>query len=187
MKKLAILGPLGLLVVSSAHAQTNPFSVRVGYSYLTNSSASDLGKQSGYLVGLGYDFFEFKKDRIKLTLDVDWEDHDGNGNKIETGTAFIDARVPFSKGMGMGMKSPEFYWGVGAGVVRSLVSYGTSTNTGSSIISSTNSSTTYNGGAEILLGARITKMFSAEFYYKFLESNSGVQPSTAGIVFSAHF
>jgi hypothetical protein len=70
MKKLAILGPLGLLVVSSAHAQTNPFSVRVGYSYLTNSSASDLGKQSGYLVGLGYDFFEFKKDRIKLTLDV---------------------------------------------------------------------------------------------------------------------
>jgi hypothetical protein len=190
MNKFAIVAPVGLLVVASSFGQElKPFTVRVGYDYLTNSNASDATKQSGYTVGIGYDFYHIKSMHAKLSLDVDFSDHAGNGNKIETGSALIVARAPFSPG-GMS-KGPDFYYGIGAGVVRTFVGASSTQtiNTGSSTTTTTSntSSLAYVGGGEILLGCRFTKDLSAELYWRVHSNNSGVDTDSAGIVVGFHF
>lgn len=184
MKSAILVLPLTLLAVASAKAQiANPYTVRLGYSYLLKSDSSDLTKKSGYTVGLGYDFLELKEANVRIGADLDFYTHAGNGNKIEVASLQLVGRKPLN----LGVKGVEFYGGLGAGLYRSLVSYDTTSNTGSTVTTTHQSSNVFLGGAQIMFGATYEKSYSLELVYKLVKNNTGVDTNTLGIVAGYHF
>ncbi|MDR3692633.1 MAG: outer membrane beta-barrel protein [Fimbriimonas sp.] len=185
MQKLAVIGSLGLLATVSAQAQTNPLSLRLGYSWLPNLSTADITGSHGYTVGLGYDLPGIPGIPFKLSVDADYSIHNGHGNDLHTGSLMLVGRTAFP-GMGNG-KGPGLYYGLGLGVLRNSTSYSTTVVGGSGTTTSKTSSTTYTGGAEILLGLNVNANSQVELSYRISPSSSGVQPTSLGLVYAYHF
>lgn len=182
MKRLAAIGPVGFLIVSGANAQSNPFTVRGGFSYAYEKSGSGAGEASGYTFGIGWDFHEFKASHTRLGVDLDFSNNDLRGNKIETGSLQLVARMPLALSKGL-----KFYGGVGAGVYNSFVRTSSSVFTGSQTITTSASSTQASIGGELLLGVTIDEHWGLEAFFRLTQVNSGVEPNTIGVVAAFHF
>jgi len=182
MKRLAAIGPVGLLIVTGAYAQTNPFTIRGGYGYAFEKGANGSGDASGYTLGLGWDFWQQKATHTRVSLDLDWSNNDLRGDKIETGSLQVVGRMPLGIGKGL-----HFYGGLGVGAYHSFVGGSTSTFTGSQTITTSFSNTETEIGGELLLGVRIDEHWGLEAYYRLTEVNNGVEPNTIGVVASFHF
>lgn len=182
MKRLAAIGPVGLLIVTGAYAQSNPFTIRGGYSYAYAKSGSGAGEASGYTLGLGWDFLELKGSHTRLGVDLDFSNNDLRGKKLETGSLQLVARTPLLHTKGL-----KFYGGGGLGVYNSFVNTSKSVFTGSQTIVTGSSSTQASLGGELLLGVTINEHFGLEAYFRLTSVNSGVEPNTIGVEAAFHF
>src|SRR5690242_18431327 len=116
--------PLLISVAGVASAQDiHPFSVRGGWSYLTNKDSRDATNNSGYTIGASYDIQPKYlggmggSSNNRFSIDVDWDSHRGNGNLMESGALQLVVRSNIS-GMGMGAVQKggtNLYLGAGLG------------------------------------------------------------------------
>ena len=114
MKITSILTPLGLLVAVGAQAQSTPlpWTFRAGFSGLANNNSQSFTKFPGATVGLGYDLSHYRQG---LSVDLNFDAHANQGNKIESTSAMLAYRIPFS---GVPDSSgAQNYFGFGFGAV----------------------------------------------------------------------
>ncbi|MBS1716436.1 MAG: hypothetical protein JSS72_01740 [Armatimonadetes bacterium] len=175
MKKATLilaLSSLSILAVAN-DAMPKTFTIRAGYSYLANKDARDLTSTSGFIVGVGYDLSGMMKgmgaNGTNVSLDVDYDYHNGNSNKISNLSAQIVGRFPFSQETKKG--GTNFYGGIGAGVFDTQVPGQTKANI----------------GGTVLVGADMGGQFSLEASYRLVASTNGVTPATINFTIGMKF
>ena len=186
MKGIVVATPVGLVLCATAHAQTlpNPYTVRIGYSSLTDGTARDTTKASGYTFGFGYDFGDLNGHGL-LSLDLDFDVHRGNGNKIESAALMLVGRLPFSQHQSKEGLQP--YYGLGVGISRSFVDFTSSTVSGSSTTITNMRSIEYKACAELLIGAKVAKKTTVELFYRVGAQAEGIKAGTVGLTVGVHF
>lgn len=188
-KATLITTPLLISVAGIAAAQDNgshPFSVRAGYSYLANKDTRDATSNSGFTVGASYDLQSkymggMGAGNNRVSIDVDWDSHRGNGNIAETGSLQLAVRSA-AQGKMAGGFAP--YFGASVGMFRNH--YRVSTTSVSAVVT-TNSATKNVFGGSVLVGANISQQAFIEIAYRLSGSVDGVKFDTINAVVGVHF
>lgn len=179
MKKILILSTLTLAIPVVALAQdtkvANPFSVRAGWSYLTNKDARDATSAGGFTLGVGYDFWAGRSGE-RYSVDVDYSQHSGNGNKLDAWYFQLAVRAPF-QAMNTAMNSNQvsFYYGAGLGVFDFRASGG-----------GFSESRTRFGGS-LILGAKVSPNAAIELFYRISDKIDGADVNSLGILLNVKF
>ena len=190
MKKATLITtPLLISVAGVACAQDaniHPFSLRGGFSYLSNKDSRDATNNSGWTIGGSYDLSGkymagMGGNNAKVSIDVDFDSHRGNGNTIESGALQIAIRSSMTSGMGKGMGAP--YFGASIGAFRNHISAST---TVSSVVTS-NSDTKTSLGGSVLVGFNFAQNAFLEVSYRFSGSVDGVRCDTINAAIGIHF
>lgn len=190
MKKATLITtPLLLSVAGVACAQDagiHPFSIRGGYSYLANKDSRDATNNSGWTVGGSYDLSGkymagMGAGNAKVSIDVDFDSHRGNGNTIESGALQIAVRSAMTTG-GKGMGAP--YIGASVGAFRNHIS---TTSTSVSSVVTTNSDTKTVLGGSVLVGMHFAQNAFVEVSYRISGTVDGVRCDTINAAIGIHF
>lgn len=178
MKKLTLILALSSISVAAMAqtAKTSGFTLRAGYSYLADKTARDATSNSGFLVGIGYDLQNMKGmnygSNAKVSIDVDYDYHSGNGAKISNWSGQLVGRFPFSQTPNKGM---NLYGGLGIGVFRTEAGATGATTTKTTI------------GGTVLVGAWLSEQVSLEASYRIASSVNGNKPSTINFAVGFRF
>lgn len=169
-----LFAPVALNVASAQPVEPKtPYTLRVGYAYLSDKDARDATNDSGYSVGLSYALGKLVKNANgSVSVDLDFTRHAGNGNKIETWSLLGVYRAPLS---------PQFYYGVGAGLANTLASQGAI-----GAAPAISERQTVLAGV-ILVGAPVGENGSLELSYRLQGKVSGVTANTFALTYGYRF
>jgi len=185
--KMMILGLLaGGLFVSSgaAKAQTttvpvqNPWAVKIGALFPTNSSGSRNGGSAQLSVGADYSFE--KTTAENPTIPEVYFDYNGgsrNGGHVDTYALGIGLRAYGNHPAGANQQGVSPYVGLGIGAYYTDLKNGTTGRSGTST----------DIGGKIFAGLDFTSNWFAEVNYQFIPSHDGVNPSGIGLQVGARF
>ena len=177
MTKILLASSIAFAIPVMALAQDthpdNPFTVRAGFSYLTDSTARSVTSDFGWTIGGSYDFLKGKSNE-RYSIDVDYGEHRANGFDIVTWSFQLAVRVPFTGGAAtMDNSNVSFYYGAGIGLFEHHFS-GTSASSGNfsrdkGVL-----------GGTLLLGAKFSQNASLELFYR-ISDDIGPNVNTVGL------
>jgi len=187
-----VFAPVALNMAPAQMGQPKtPYTVKIGYAYLSDKSSRDATSTSGYSVGLSYNLGKLAKDAPgTFAVDLDFTKHSGNGNKLENWALMGVYRAPFAS---------QLYYGVGLGLSNTLVSQGVGTTSafltrevqgsggGGGVGAGSISERKTVFGGVILVGSKVSENGSLELYYRFQSSVSGVNANVLGLTYGVHF
>ncbi len=187
LKKLNLIAiPLLISVAGIASAQdTHSLSIRAGFSYLANKDSRDATSNSGWTAGLSYDLQSkylggAGAGNNKVSIDLDWDSHNGQGNTIETGALQLAVRSAATTDTGgrhhrNAAYNSTPYFGAGIGAFRNRISGGGASDTKT------------NFGGSVLVGMNFSQNSYVELSYRISGSIDGVRCDTIDAVVGMHF
>lgn len=184
-----------MLSLAQSTRPLQPFSLRAGVSYLTDADARRSTSNTGFTIGGSYDFFQGKASE-RYSLDVDYNQHSGNGNKLDSWAFQLAVRAPFEQGETAGKTS--FYYGAGLGFFRHRSTGSTTTTTtgggggggGTQIAYPAGTTTTTTSsfsntktvfGGSLILGVRFQQNAYAELAYRISGKVEGVNANNLNL------
>lgn len=197
--KLALLSlPFALALPANAQSTKlmNPFSVRLGASFLTHGDSRDFARASGLTLGLSYDLAgkSFISPGFGVpSIDVDWQRHEDDGNRLDSFDIMYVERVPLDQ---MKVETGSYpYWGAGVGLFYNYGKardreigngggggsgeYGVNAASG---VDPGDDFSRVSAGLKLILGYRFNQQFFAEAGYRFSGSVEGLR--TDGLTLS---
>lgn len=182
-----------LVAVATANAQTGqtPYTLSVGWNYLTDKDSRDQTKANGYTATLGYILPGLFKDMPNLepSVELSYARNEGDGNKVDVAGLSFVVRTPFSVGEKGGFVP---YAGLGIGIARGHISGDQIVildNGSSGTVQATNhvSETKTIATGKILVGAKFSNNMFAEAAYNIAGKIEGFKSDSISVSVGIRF